>query len=362
MASAEDHVVNILVAMSSDQENDAPNSRSNSNSNNRSGNTTSNSQSSGGSKSVNPCGVPSNFETSNKKMAVHRRILSTMTRLPTSTKSSSSNNHKNNNTTTSTNNDTTSKDTTTTGSNPTEWGLAWERGYQSLKKYQEKHGHCNVPYRYEEDKSLGTWSARQRKEKDQLSPIQIRMLEDLGFTWESAQDRVWMEKFERLKVYYAKKGNSCVPTSYAEDPELGYVFLFLYRFFIRRDFLLPPSMCHAIRIKAHFHLLFCEISKHFISEWTAKQRQKYTQGRLSSERFHLLNTVGFVYRINKFIKRKSTAREDKKWWEQLERLIHFLLEHGHVSKPKTKTRKNTQHSHIPYIDRANTLPSFSLTY
>ena len=111
-------------------------------------------------------------------------------------------------------------------------------------------------------------------------------------------------------------------------------FSFLVSIFYMSGFLLPSSRCHimqAIRIKTHFHILFCVISKYFISEWTAKQRQKYTQGRLSSERFHLLNTVGFVYRINKFIKRKSTAREDKKWWEQLERLIHFLLEHGHVS-------------------------------
>ena len=166
-------------------------------------------------------------------------------------------------------------------------GIAWERGYQSLVEYKEKHGNCHVPYRYEGDRSLGTWTARQRKDKDNLSPFQIQKLEEIGFTWQSAQDRVWMEKFERLKSYWGKNGNSCVPTSYEEDPELG--------------------------------------------EWTAKQRQKYTQGRLSSDRQQLLNTVGFVYRINKFIKRKSTAREDKKWWEQLERLIQFLLEHGHVS-------------------------------
>ena len=67
-------------------------------------------------------------------------------------------------------------------------------------------------------------------------------------------------------------------------------------------------------------------------EWTAKQRQKYSQGRLSPERQQLLDTVGFVYRINKQVSRKSTTREDKKWWGQLERLTHFLLEHGHVSE------------------------------
>ncbi|CAB9509845.1 helicase [Seminavis robusta] len=165
----------------------------------------------------------------------------------------------------------------------------WERGYKSLKSFREKHGHTNVPYRYEEDRTLGTWTARQRKLKDELTDDQRRLLEEIGFTWQSTQDRAWMEKFDRLKTYFEKEGHSCVPTSYPDDPELG--------------------------------------------EWTAKQRQKETQGRLSQERRELLDSVKFVYRINKFVKRKSTAREDKKWWEQLERLIFFLLEHGHTLVP-----------------------------
>lgn len=276
MASEEHRVVNILVAMSSDQENDGPNAN---NSNSSSDSKFAKKAVVNTTKAVVNTPVVASLaptvavEKATEKVAataktdVDRRILATLSKLP---------------------NDSSNTNSAATAPNHQSFlGLSWERGYQSLKRFKETHGHTNVPYRYEVDKSLGTWAARQRKEKDNLAPVQIQLLENLSFSWESAQDRVWLEKFQRLKSFVLKNGNSQVPTSFSSDPELG--------------------------------------------EWTAKQRQKYTQGRLSSERQTLLNSVGFVYRINKFIKRKSTAREDKKWWEQLERLVQFLLEHGHVS-------------------------------
>ena len=44
---------------------------------------------------------------------------------------------------------------------------------------------------------------------------------EIGFTWQSTQDRAWMEKFERLKEYWRREGHSRIPTSYPQDPELG---------------------------------------------------------------------------------------------------------------------------------------------
>jgi hypothetical protein len=97
--------------------------------------------------------------------------------------------------------------------------------------------HCNVPYRCSDDRQLGTWAgmsyfihpftgfcasplspclvsrltndsfhctARQRKIKDDLADDQRRRLENLGFIWETAQDRAWQEKFLRLKQYKEK--------------------------------------------------------------------------------------------------------------------------------------------------------------
>jgi Helicase associated domain len=81
--------------------------------------------------------------------------------------------------------------------------------------------HTNVPYRYDEDRTLGTWAARQRKHKEELTDEQRERLVAIGFTWQSTQDRAWMEKFERLKAYWEREGTSCVPTSCVEDPELG---------------------------------------------------------------------------------------------------------------------------------------------
>ena len=61
--------------------------------------------------------------------------------------------------------------------------------------------HCNVPYRYEGDKTLGTWVARQRKERDNLTLEQVEKLNEVGFTWKSAQERVWMEKVRLLQTF-----------------------------------------------------------------------------------------------------------------------------------------------------------------
>ena len=72
------------------------------------------------------------------------------------------------------------------------------------------------------------------------------------------------------------------------------------------------ALCFLLRLWVCRLIILFTLYPTYNREWTAKQRQKYTQGRLSADRQELLNTVGFVYRINRFIKRKSTAREDKK--------------------------------------------------
>jgi hypothetical protein len=156
-------------------------------------------------------------------------------------------------------------------------------------EYKQKHGHVNIPYRCVENRPLGSWVAKIRKIQDALTKEQRNRLDALSFCWETTQDRVWNSKFERLQQYQAKFGNALVPTSYADDKELG--------------------------------------------EWTAKQRQKYAQGRLSQERLEKLNSVNFVYRINKFMTRKATPREDKKWLGQFEKLLMFSFEWGHTLVP-----------------------------
>lgn len=63
---------------------------------------------------------------------------------------------------------------------------AWENWIALLCRYQQEHGHTNVPYKHKfQGKSLGYWTSTQRKEykKGNLSQDRIKALEELGFQW-----------------------------------------------------------------------------------------------------------------------------------------------------------------------------------
>ena len=63
---------------------------------------------------------------------------------------------------------------------------AWETQFEALEAFKASKGHCNVPYDYPENPSLGTWlsTQRQSKKKNTLSPERIARLEALGVVWE----------------------------------------------------------------------------------------------------------------------------------------------------------------------------------
>jgi len=69
------------------------------------------------------------------------------------------------------------------------WNLAdsrWEERFQELVEYKQKYGNCNVPAKYKENPSLGTWvnNIRNRAYKRNiLTKEQIGKLNELGFVW-----------------------------------------------------------------------------------------------------------------------------------------------------------------------------------
>jgi hypothetical protein len=68
------------------------------------------------------------------------------------------------------------------------WGqldLKWEGMFMALTIYKDKHGDCNVPLRWAENKKLGLWVGSQRQfyQKGKLSEDRIKRLEDIGFVW-----------------------------------------------------------------------------------------------------------------------------------------------------------------------------------
>ena len=81
----------------------------------------------------------------------------------------------------------------------------WNEQFEKLKLFCETNGHCNVPYRHAEDRSLAMWVATQRqrykkwnnqniKLKDKngqapRTPEWVSQLEDIGFKWESKKTK-----------------------------------------------------------------------------------------------------------------------------------------------------------------------------
>uniref|UniRef100_A0A7S4MDK8 Helicase-associated domain-containing protein n=1 Tax=Odontella aurita TaxID=265563 RepID=A0A7S4MDK8_9STRA len=68
---------------------------------------------------------------------------------------------------------------------------AWERRLAELASYREQHGHCDVPYVYDENRQLGHWVRNQRTQfslrragkRHRLTEYRLNKLENLGFSW-----------------------------------------------------------------------------------------------------------------------------------------------------------------------------------
>ena len=96
----------------------------------------------------------------------------------------------------------------------------WDSTFDRLTVFKEKHGHCLVPNRYDEDRSLGAWVSTQRRNykimhsgnSDHASTIltaeRARKLDEIGFVWATSDPRhcPWEVRFEQLRAYKEKFG------------------------------------------------------------------------------------------------------------------------------------------------------------
>lgn len=149
----------------------------------------------------------------------------------------------------------------------------WEDMFIRLGIFKEKHNHCRVPNRYPDDPSLGSWVATQRryfKNKNLPMPAdRVKRLTDLGFEWTTKDPRKvpWETRFEGLKAFKEKFGHVDVPHEWEECPQLGF--------------------------------------------WTANMRQQYRYKQLGKKssltdgRIELLNSIGFVWKMQGGRRKKS---------------------------------------------------------
>lgn len=156
---------------------------------------------------------------------------------------------------------------------------AWDDSYTRLKIYKQTHGHCNVPQRYSEDKTLGQWAHLQRKlyKNDQLQDKRKRLLEEIGLIWDPL-DAEWNKNFGLLKVFKEKYGHCNVSQNFTDGKDL--------------------------------------------SQWVSVQRGKFQQNKIPDSRKILLEDIGFIWNVFK-----------DKWYVQYEKLVKFKGIHGHCNVP-----------------------------
>ncbi|CAJ1968149.1 unnamed protein product [Cylindrotheca closterium] len=105
----------------------------------------------------------------------------------------------------------------------------WQKQFQALLEFKQKHGHCCVPNKYDENPVLGRWVKRQRYQhklllqqgkKSTLVPHRVKALEDAGFIWDS-HSALWEERLNELKAYRRAHGHSNVPSTCTANAQLS---------------------------------------------------------------------------------------------------------------------------------------------
>ena len=158
--------------------------------------------------------------------------------------------------------------------------VPWEQRFTELEEFKKKHGHCNVPKRWNENPQLGKWVHKQRFEhkcreegkRSAMSDNRIALLESVGFEWVAAVDRKkhdqWKLRLDELKDYKRENGHCDVPRKWKENPQLG--------------------------------------------EWVSRQRRQYRlreegkKSAMTDGREALLNSIGFTWLL---YARKATSRD-----------------------------------------------------
>jgi hypothetical protein len=168
----------------------------------------------------------------------------------------------------------------------------WEESFRALIDYKKRHGDCNVPKLYHRDLVLAKWVRKQRKNRfTELTPKQRSRLDEIGFDWETLEERLerqWNENFKKLTAYQQEYLDCCVPFHYKQDPELG--------------------------------------------TWVATQQSWHARGRIRPDRQRQLESIGFTWSRPKEIPQDS-SEADKKWLKNYSKLVDVSREHGHCIVP-----------------------------
>lgn len=138
---------------------------------------------------------------------------------------------------------------------------SWDKYMNTLVRFKAVYGHDLIPVTYrEEGVPLGNWVANMRRIRNRgdLTKEKIQALDAVGFNWDS-KESAWMIRYNELKDWYVKHGDSNVPID-----EQGVQYLYCHNY-------LKPTL----------------------GEWVTKQRLLKRKNQLSQEKIDLLNEIEF---------------------------------------------------------------------
>jgi hypothetical protein len=240
----------------------------------------------------------------------------------------------------------------------------FEDNFRALVAYKQNHGDCCTSL-WREDSRLHCWvkDARLRKGgRVRLTDEQRDRLEGLGLgeTKSEKEDRLWNEKFEKLKVYKQQHGDCSVPRQFQADPSLarwicsqratynngtiheGRKWQLESIGIVWKSYLKLRGKYETTGTEANWMLQYdklvqfkqtcghCFVPGRYKKDkslgiWVSSQRARLVKDTIQQYQKDLLDKLGFDTAINLSI--------DMKWNGQFERLLKFKQEHGHCIVP-----------------------------
>ena len=146
---------------------------------------------------------------------------------------------------------------------------SWEIMFEEAKRYFEENGDLLIPDTYvnENGYRIGRWVGVQRRNYQAgqgLTQVQIQKLESIGICWESRDDRIWNERYEICKTYFAEHQSLSRIAEY--DKNTG--------------------------------------------NWLIRQRRKYRDGELEQDRIDKLTALGMVWDLDEVWERYFDAAQE----------------------------------------------------
>ena len=242
---------------------------------------------------------------------------------------------------------------------------AWEGHYAALVEFHRRNGHCRVPKKVAETRTLAGWLMWQRKylQLGRLPKDKAERLRTIGI--EAADpNRLWEMQYTRLLEFHREHGHCVVP---AGNERLRNLFKWArHQPRLRAAGSLSPAQMERLdalgfdwrerrtrswdenfaRLREfkerHGHCLITKSQAPDLQKWVCMQRAKYAAGQLSPDKRTRLDSVGLG----------GPLRVTRSWNENFARLRELKERRGdcHVTKREDSALQSwVRHQRQKYI-------------